>query len=129
MTDVPLRAGDADRDAVIDRLRDALAEGRLTHEEFSERVDRATQARTLPELVALTADLPSSALLPSPVPLRDLVAPGRRAALRPVAGELATWAAAFALCNLIWVLTGAAGPWWPGWLLIGLVVIARRAVR
>jgi hypothetical protein len=41
-----LRASDADRELVAERLRDALAEGRLDMEEFGERLDAAYQART-----------------------------------------------------------------------------------
>jgi Flp pilus assembly protein TadB len=51
-------ASDADRDAVIDRLRDAAGEGRLQPEELEERVDAALRARTYGELGRLVADLP-----------------------------------------------------------------------
>lgn len=54
-----LRASDAEREAVVSRLGDAVAEGRLTLEEFSERMEKALGARTGGELVALTGDLPS----------------------------------------------------------------------
>ncbi len=50
-------------------MRDAVAEGRLTLEEFSERVGSAQLARTEPELAALVADLPAeprSAALTAP---------------------------------------------------------------
>ncbi len=52
-----LRASDFDRDRVITLLSDAAADGRLTSEEHAERVGRAHEARTLGELVVLTADL------------------------------------------------------------------------
>ena len=55
-----LRAGDADRDRTIARLREAYAEGRLTNEEFQQRLDRAQQSRTFGELAALVADLPET---------------------------------------------------------------------
>ncbi|MDS1270032.1 DUF1707 domain-containing protein [Lipingzhangella sp. LS1_29] len=55
-----VRASDADRDQVAERLRDALAEGRLTPEEHGERVDRLYSARTLAELADLTTDLPQT---------------------------------------------------------------------
>jgi Domain of unknown function (DUF1707) len=54
-------ASDADRDAVAVKLSLALAEGRLTVGEHSERVGVAYAARTLEELRALTADLPAPA--------------------------------------------------------------------
>ena len=49
---------DADRDSVIDLLRDAVAEGRLMPEEYEERASRALAARTVGDLTPLTADLP-----------------------------------------------------------------------
>ncbi|MFI9061303.1 DUF1707 domain-containing protein [Streptomyces sp. NPDC053429] len=53
-----LRASDADRERVVDRLRDAVAEGRLDMEEFEERLDAAYKSRTYAELEPLTRDLP-----------------------------------------------------------------------
>ena len=55
-----LRASDADRQRVAEVIREAYAEGRLTYDEHSERIDRALTARTLGELVPLTADLPAT---------------------------------------------------------------------
>ncbi|WP_308250048.1 DUF1707 SHOCT-like domain-containing protein [Sphaerisporangium fuscum] len=52
-----LRASDDDRERVVAVLGDAVADGRLSHLEHEERVERVYQARTLGELVALTADL------------------------------------------------------------------------
>jgi Domain of unknown function (DUF1707) len=52
-----LRASDADRERVVDVLREAVADGRLTHQEHEERVEGAYTARTLGELAAVTADL------------------------------------------------------------------------
>jgi hypothetical protein len=52
-----LRAADADRERVVAVLRDAVADGRLTMDEHEERVEKAYQARTLGDLVTLTADL------------------------------------------------------------------------
>lgn len=55
-----LRASDADRDRVVERLRDALAEGRLDMEEFEERLEAAYRSRTYAELEPLTSDLPAA---------------------------------------------------------------------
>jgi hypothetical protein len=52
-----VRASDADRDRVLDVLRDAAADGRLTAGEFDERMEAALSSRTLGELAVLTADL------------------------------------------------------------------------
>ncbi len=54
---VAQRAGDADREATVARLRDAAVAGRLTLDEFSERVEQALQARTHDQLQELEADL------------------------------------------------------------------------
>jgi hypothetical protein len=53
-----MRASDADRDRVAELLREHHAEGRLSAEEFSERLDVALHARTVGELDELLADLP-----------------------------------------------------------------------
>jgi hypothetical protein len=53
-----LRASDADRDTVTDRLRKAAGEGRLEPEELEQRVDAALRARTYGELERLVVDLP-----------------------------------------------------------------------
>ncbi|WP_424536258.1 DUF1707 SHOCT-like domain-containing protein [Sphaerisporangium viridialbum] len=52
-----LRASDSDRERVVTVLGDALADGRLTQEEHEERVEAVYSARTLGELVSVTADL------------------------------------------------------------------------
>jgi len=52
------RAGDADREAVAERLRVAAGEGRIEPWELEERLGQAYGARTYGELAALVADLP-----------------------------------------------------------------------
>src|SRR3982074_932842 len=59
MSDVPaLRASDADRERAVALLREHAAEGRLTLEEFTERMSAAYLARTNDELENLARDLP-----------------------------------------------------------------------
>ena len=61
MTDEPaIRASDAEREQIVERLRDASAEGRLTLEEFVERMTSAYEARTQEDLDQLTRDLPAT---------------------------------------------------------------------
>ncbi len=62
-----LRASDADRDRAAMVLNEALAEGRLTAEEHSERLDSIYAAKTQADLVPLLDDLPvpASAAAPS----------------------------------------------------------------
>jgi len=57
-----MRAASADRERAVDVLKAGFAEGRLTQEEYNERVGRAYAARTYGELTALTADLPAGAV-------------------------------------------------------------------
>jgi len=58
--DSSLRASDADREAVTERLRTAAGEGRLDAEELEERLHTALRARTYGELDLVLADLPGS---------------------------------------------------------------------
>jgi hypothetical protein len=53
-----LRASDADREAVADRLRTHHTDGRLDQDEFQERLDKCFSAKTVGELADLTRDLP-----------------------------------------------------------------------
>jgi hypothetical protein len=54
-----LRASHSDRDRVVEVLRIAAGDGRLTAEELDDRLEAALKARTLGELAALTTDLPA----------------------------------------------------------------------
>ncbi|MFF0741312.1 DUF1707 domain-containing protein [Streptomyces sp. NPDC004111] len=53
----PLRASDADRDAVVEQLRDAAADGRIDLAELDERLELALGAKTVAELGPLVEDL------------------------------------------------------------------------
>jgi hypothetical protein len=55
-----LLASDRQREQAIATLRDAVVEGRLTLDEYSDRVGVAVGARTTDDLAALTRDLPQS---------------------------------------------------------------------
>jgi hypothetical protein len=55
-----LRASDADRERAVVLLREHAAEGRLTLEEFTDRMSAAYLARTTDELEELARDLPSA---------------------------------------------------------------------
>jgi Domain of unknown function (DUF1707) len=63
MIEQPIRASDKERDSVVDVLRDAYTDGRLTLDEFGERMSAAYAAKTWTELRELTADLPVEPLL------------------------------------------------------------------
>lgn len=63
-----LRAAHEDRDRVVDLLRVAAGDGRLTPEELDDRVGAALTARTYGELAALVADLPVAPGMPEAAP-------------------------------------------------------------
>ena len=70
-----LRASHEDRDRVIEMLRVAAGDGRLTAEELDERVEVAFTARTYGELAALTRDLPVGRQAVAPLKADHPVAP------------------------------------------------------
>ncbi|MER5646716.1 DUF1707 domain-containing protein [Streptosporangium sp. NPDC002524] len=61
-----IRVSDAEREAIVERLRVASVEGRLTLGELTERTEAAYNARTQAELAVITSDLPGGH--PAPVP-------------------------------------------------------------
>lgn len=105
-------ASDAEREGVVEHLRTASTEGRLTVDELEHRTAQALAARTRTELSPLTRDLPSAA---------D-VKPSRAAASartrRPKRNELAAYIAVNLVLIAIWAATGA-GYFWPIWPLLG----------
>jgi hypothetical protein len=58
--DSGLRASHADRDEVVEKLRVAAGDGRLTPAELDERLEAALTAKTYADLATLTADLPTA---------------------------------------------------------------------
>ena len=131
--DPSLRAADADRDAVADRLRTAHAEGRLTVEEFGERLDAAFAASTMGELAGLTADLPAErarvARTGDEAEASPAVVPAaHRAGLRAGWGA---WATAVLVTSAIWLIVtvsdGDVRFFWPIWVAgpWGAVLVAR----
>ena len=107
-----LRASDADREHVADRLRRASAEGRLLAEELEQRLGDAFRARTYGELDAIVADLPGERIARSPHPRGGFARPALivamvlaavaviAAAVLVIAGMVAVWG--------VWALVA----WW-----------------
>jgi len=61
-TNASMRAASADRERAVDVLKAGFTEGRLTQDEYNDRMGRAYSSRTYGELTALTADLPAGAM-------------------------------------------------------------------
>jgi hypothetical protein len=60
-----LRISDADRDRAASILSQALAEGRLTPDEHSQRLDGIYAAKTQADIVPFVSDLPAAAAVPT----------------------------------------------------------------
>ena len=147
-----LRASDADRAAVVERLRVAYDDGRLDLAEYDERVRTAYAARTYAELARLTADLPPGVAMSGPVMAWPAISgsvmsgsampgsrvPGGALARRPErdAGVLlwrmagSSWFTVNLVCIVIWGIgCVAAGSWlYPWWIWVagpwGAVLLA-----
>ena len=88
-----IRASHADREHVIDTLKAAFVQGRLTKDEFDQRVGQAFDSKTYAELAALSADLPAG-------PTRPLSQPGRAQGWSLGDEKVLEWAIASALSPL-----------------------------
>jgi hypothetical protein len=136
-----LRAAHADREQVVDVLKAAFVQDRLTKDEFDARVGQALASRTYADLAALTADLPADLPAgPAPVaPARPPRAPvqarpgnatvrkGARVIAVTTAITASAWAGALltsadnqAVGTLLWAVTFM---WFGIVLVIGSVMI------
>lgn len=88
-----IRAGDADRERVIEALKASFAAGLLAREEFVTRVGRALESRTYAELAVLIADLRAGPARTPPPPEPPLARRPRKPAHRA--------AVAWAACAVI----------------------------
>jgi hypothetical protein len=104
-----LRASHADREQVVDTLKEAFVQGRLTKDEFDSRVGHALAGRTYADLATLSADLPS--MPPAARPLRKPVPPRKPVPARPANTTVKNGARVIAAAT---VLTGGV---WAGALL------------
>ncbi|WP_179646538.1 DUF1707 SHOCT-like domain-containing protein [Spinactinospora alkalitolerans] len=113
-----MRASDADRDAVAERLAIALTEGRLDLAEYERRLDLAMHAVVLGDLAPITADLPEP---PAPgAEPADLVKAGHLPVVSPWKDwidEWRWWLGGAIIMTGIWgvtsVIGGALLPFWP----------------
>jgi DUF1707 SHOCT-like domain len=109
----PMRASDADRDVVRAVLADAFTDGRLTREEYDERLGTLYGSRTLGELPALVADLVSADSPPALLPRADLRERGARKWRKDVEEALAGFLVPSIICTVIWVAFSAGSFFWP----------------
>ena len=144
--DPRIRASDDDRERTVSLLREHHAAGRLTLDEFNERLDKAYAAKTLGDLDEVMSDLPAIDLYRLP----DASLPPHYRRQIPGSGSLhaaaagsgmarrhsrfspawqAAWGSWFSvtlLCFVVWALSGA-GYLWPLWVAApwGAVMLGR----
>ncbi|MGH3301210.1 MAG: DUF1707 SHOCT-like domain-containing protein [Streptosporangiaceae bacterium] len=115
--DPNIRASDADRDRVAALLREHHAAGRLTPDEFSDRLDRAFAAKTIGDIDDLLRDLPGIDLyrLPDAELTRQPKQAQRRRHLDAWRVAWGSWFTCSLLFFVIWALSGLGYPW-PLWI-------------
>jgi hypothetical protein len=115
-----LRAADSDREYVAERLRGALAEGRLDLAEFDERLGQAYAAKTYGDLKALLTDLPAtapaerSAVTPFTTAATPVPVDYSGATAKWLANHWSGWITTSLILTAIWAISGA-GYFWPVW--------------
>ena len=85
-----IRIGNADREATAASLREHFAHGRLTIEEFQQRLDAAFAAKTQADLARITRDLPHVRSGGAPLPSAR-TRPGPMMAGGPAVGAVIGW--------------------------------------
>jgi len=117
------RASDADREKVVDTLKAAFGQGRLTKDELDARIGHALTSQTCADLAALTADLPAGLTgapprCQPPRPPMSKVAAGAVLIIPPpvmVAAALITGSDLLSIlsvlvmlvCSMAWIVAGA----------------------
>ena len=116
-----LRVGHADREQVVEALKGAFVQGRLTRDELDVRVGQALAARTGAELAPLTADIPVGPAVAGPVLPRAAARP------RPLARAAAASSPCLAIASAaLWVVGHLDHPLGPSpyrsWIDLSLLV-------
>jgi DUF1707 SHOCT-like domain len=110
---------DSDRSAAGDELRSHYDSGRLTVDEFEDRLAEVNVARTRGDLDKALRQLPRSEP-PASLRVRD----------RRWSSLALQYGLVNLVCILVWAFSGAQGDFWPKWVLLGtLVLYVRRLGR
>ena len=141
MPEPHLRAADADRAAVATVLGEHMAAGRLTIDEYEERLARAYAARTYGELDELTVDLPATRPAAAHPTARERAQEYGPAACGPLAGPCGrsrslsyawrSWLRTAVIVVAIWAISSIAAStllfFWPIWVIVpwGAVLLAQ----
>ena len=120
-----MRVADAEREQLIDELREHAGAGRLTSEELEQRIGEAYAASTRADLDALRSDLPVSSTSVK-LALSKRKGQLRRRLLQEGGGSLGL----SALSVGVWLASGPSGSFWPAWVIgATLLPVARDAWR
>ena len=123
-----LRASDRDRQQVVERLRGALEDGRLTMAEYVDRMGAAYQAATYGGLAPLCADLPASPpVIAGPQTAAGAAPPTEFSQVSHLAGLPTVlkilwtiWLTAVSVNVVVWALVSGTGGHvaypWPVWV-------------
>jgi hypothetical protein len=123
-----MRASDADREIVRVVLGDAFADGRLTREEYDDRLNTLYGSRTLGEVSSLVTDLvplDGPSIAPAPVLAADLRTRGARKWRKEVEESFAAFLVPSIICTVIWIAVSGSGFFWPVFpmLFLGLNLV------
>lgn len=115
-----LRASDADRDAVAERLRHAAVEGRLEPDELEERLHAALRARTYGDLQRLLTDVPAKPMAWER--RRAEAMPATRTALAVAMRVVLT----LAVVAVVLIVAAVMTAWWILWAVVWFGLCGRR---
>lgn len=134
---VPQRIGDAERDRAAEYLREHMSVGRLSQDEFDERLTAALQAKTTADLEPLFADLPAPRPgqpepptrgtpwpLYQPPPASAEVTSAPAGAPAQQSGAASFWNIAAAVAWPAWILLCFAIGWQYWWLVFVPIIIS-----
>jgi hypothetical protein len=123
-----VRASDADRERVIDALKGAFVQGRLSKTDLARRAGQALESKTYADLAGATAGIPAGPAATAPLRAPAAAAPARRVSWKVIACLLsaiivlpglgvafaATYYGSLYIMLALWgVAAAAAGAPWP----------------
>ena len=108
-----IRVSDAERERLAEELNEHTVAGRLTAEEYEERLGAVYAARTRAELDSLRSDLPVSTVAAKQA-LFERKSKLRRRLVREAGASMT----ASLICVAIWLAAGAHGAFWPIWVIV-----------
>lgn len=123
-----MRASDADREIIRVMLADAFADGRLSREEYDDRLNTLYGSRTLGEVSSLVTDLvplDGPAMARAPLLRADMRTRGARKWRRDVEESFAAFLVPSIICTVIWIVVTGGGFFWPVFpmLFLGLNLV------